>query len=145
MHKTKDYLFVTQTMEMNEQGKQAHRPPTPALSWVHLLNTCRTQSAPAIREHSLHVHSFLVFLLSECILHAAIHAQGHQKRLKAGAPAKHVSTPCLYSAQSPRPHIPFVFQANLLHISQITMGFAAPPVLPQVAYWPRESWLLLGK
>lgn len=66
MHKTKDYLFVTQTMEMNEQGKQAHRPPPPALSWVQLLNTCRTQPAPAIHEHSLHVHSFL-FLSSFCV------------------------------------------------------------------------------
>ena len=146
MHKTKDCLFVTQTTEMGEQGEQAHRLSTSSFlgalaPWLqNAVCSCYLRTKSPCSQISL-----LIFLVCECILHAPIHAEGHQKRLKAGTTVKHVNTPCLCSARSPRTCIPFVFQANLLHISQITMGFAAPPALPQIARWPRESWLLLGK
>lgn len=84
--------------------------------------------------------SLLIFLAFECILHTPIHAHVREKILKAGMTA---NPPFLCSAQSPGTGIPFVFQANLLHIFQFTMGFATPPALPQVARWSWVSWLFL--
>lgn len=114
---------------MKRVNKYVDLPPAP--SWMHLLNGCRMQSVPAVHEQNLHIQfSLLIFLVCECILHAPIHTQGHQKRSKEGTTVKGVNTPRLCSVHSPRPCIPFVFQANFVE-RQIMLGFAASPAVPQ--------------
>lgn len=141
---TEGCLFVIQNMDMGEQGE--HIDPTSSFLAVlaqWLQNT--VCSCCLWTQSQCSWVSLLVFLVCGCILYTPIHAQGQQMRLNTGTTVKHVNTSYVSSAWPSSARIPRVFQANLLHISQITMGFTALPGLPQGTGWPRESCFLLGK